>query len=189
MATNESIAKLADGGAAVALLATERRKFLNFVRTRVRDSDAAEEILQKASLKVIARVDTLRDTARAEAWIYRILRNEIQDHYRRSAVLDRRAADLDPESVAKLPAQANSRPCPCALEEMSALRPGYSEALRTIEMENEPIAAHAARTGISLSNATVRLHRARTALRTRLEKRCGNCAGAGCFDCNCAARV
>lgn len=189
MATNESIAKLADGGAAVALLATERRKFLNFVRTRVRDSDAAEEILQKASLKVIARVDTLRDTARAEAWIYRILRNEIQDHYRRSAVLERRTAELGPDIAAKLPIQTTSRPCPCALEEMSALRPGYSEALRTMEIEDEPIASHATRTGISLSNATVRLHRARKALRTRVEKRCGSCAGAGCFDCNCTATV
>jgi len=173
----------------VELLATERRKFLNFVRSQVRDSDAAEVILQKASLKIIARGDSLRDTARAEAWIYRILRNEILDHYRRNAVFERRTAELDPEIVANLPAQATSRPCPCALEEMSALRPGYSEALRTMEMENEPIATHAARTGISLSNATVRLHRARKALRARVEKRCGSCAGAGCFDCNCAAIV
>ena len=189
MAENESIAKLVDGSAAVALLARERRKFLNFILSRVSDLDAAEEILQKASLKVIARVDTLRDTARAEAWIYRILRNEILDHYRRSAVLEQRKAEMDPDTMAEIPTQANSRPCPCALEERSALRPGYSEALRTMEMENEPIAAHAARTGISLGNATVRLHRARKALRTRVEKRCGSCAGAGCFDCNCAATV
>ncbi len=173
----------------MALLASGRRKFLNFILARVRDSDAAEEILQKASLKVIARVDTLRDTTRAEAWIYRILRNEILDHYRRSAVLKRRTAELDPDVAAELPAQATPRPCPCALEEMSALRPGYSEALRTMEMKDEPIATHAARTGISLSNATVRLHRARKALRTRVEKRCGSCAGAGCFDCNCVATV
>lgn len=181
--------EFAEGSVGANLLVTERPKFLNFVRSRVRDADAAEEILQKASLKVIARGATLRDASRAEAWIYRILRNEILDHYRRSAVRERRTAELDPDIASELPAQVSARTCPCALEEMSALQPGYSEALRTMEMEDEPIASHAARTGISLNNATVRLHRARKALRTRVEKRCGSCAGAGCFDCDCASTV
>lgn len=186
---NGSMPESSKSNSAAPVLTTGRRKFLNFVRSRVHDSDAAEEILQKASLKVIARGETLRDASRAQAWIYRILRNEILDHYRRSAVRDRRTAELDPHMQAKLPVQLRVRLCPCALEELSRLRPGYSEALRAMEMEGESIGSHATRKGISLTNATVRLHRARKALRASVEKRCGSCAGAGCFDCDCAATV
>jgi RNA polymerase sigma-70 factor (ECF subfamily) len=31
----------------------------------------------------------------------------------------------------------------------------------------------------------VRLHRARAALKTRLEQSCGTCATHGCLDCTC----
>ena len=71
------------------------------------------------------------------------------------------------------------------MEELSRLRENYSDALHAMEMNNEPVAAYAARKGISANNAMVSLHRARKSLRKRLESRCGSCAGAGCFDCKC----
>ncbi len=175
---------------ALLLLLKERTRFLNFVRSSVRDLDAAEEILQRVSLKAISRAASLRDPARAEAWIYRLLRNEIADHFRRLAVQSRRtqalAAALPLESPLSSPPH-QPRLCPCAIKELDHLRPSYSDALRATEMNGEAVVAYAARKGLSASNATVRLHRARKALRVRLQAHCGPCAGSGCFDCSCTA--
>jgi len=173
------------------LVVNNRRKFLNFVRASVHDLADAEEIVQKVSVKVIARAGTLRDPSRAEAWIYRLLRNEIADHFRQAAVRSRRMEEL-PDEIAPKPSTASllqPRACPCAMEEVAKLRPNYSDALQAMEMNDEAVAAYAARKGISANNAMVALHRARKSMRKHLESRCGNCAGSGCFDCICESSI
>lgn len=176
-------------GNPVAQLFLDRRQaFLNFVRSSVHDLDDAEEILQRASLKIISGADGLRDAESAEAWIYRILRNEIADYFRRRAVQSRRITDVSPEFLSEsLPSNTSreSKLCPCAIEELPNLHPNYVDALQSVDMNGDAIAALAERQGITVNSATVRLHRARKSLRSRLETRCGTCAGAGCFDCRC----
>ena len=177
--------------AVVTLFVKNRAKFLNFVRSFVREADPAEEILQRASLKIISHADGLRDSELAEAWIYRILRNEITDHFRRAALVSTRTVELLPELASLGTTTIFDRPrlCPCAIEELGNLRRNYGEALQAVEMEGGGIAAYAAAKRISTNGATVRLHRARKALRNRLMVRCGSCAGNGCFDCGCAPAV
>ena len=174
---------------ALHLFLERRRAFLNFVRSSVHDLEDAEDILQRASLKIINGAAGLRDAERAEAWIYRILRNEVADYFRRRAVQSRRIAEFSPEDLSgSLPSHSSHQPqfCPCATKELPNLHPNYSDTLRSVDMNGEAIPAHAKRKGISVNSATVRLHRARKSLRSRLETRCGTCAGAGCFDCRCA---
>ena len=171
------------------VLLNDRRRFLNFVRASVQDRADAEDILQKASLKIVSRAATLRDASRAEAWIYRIIRNEIADHFRRLAVSSKRTAALPEEISAEQSTRARvdlPRLCPCATEELANIRPNYAEALRAMEMGDQTITTYAARKQVSVNSATVLLHRARKALRGRLQARCGTCAGSGCFDCGCA---
>ncbi len=172
-----------------ALLIEARRRFLDFLRARVRNADDAEEILQRATVKILERGSSLRRQEKAEAWIFRLLRNELTDHYRRVAVQSGKTVPLPPDF--DLPAAVSldqeERLCPCAYAEMTSLKPDYAEALRSLEMNDEAISAYAVRKGISENNATVRLHRARTALRTRVVAKCGSCAGAGCFSCTCAS--
>ena len=177
-----------DQSPALDLLTKHRRKFLNFVRASVHDLDQAEEIVQRASVKVIAKGDILRDPARAEAWIYRLLRNEVADHYRRFAIQSKREETLAEEILSNTlsPAAASpARTCPCATDVVAKMRPNYSDALRAVEMNDEAVVAYASRKGLSANNAMVLLHRARKSLRERLQSRCANCAGAGCFDCTC----
>ena len=172
----------------VLLLLKNRRKFLNFVRSSLHELDDAEEILQQAALKVIERASTLRDPSRAEAWIYRLLRNEITDYFRTRAAQSKRSPNLSGDVAATGFVQREvPRLCPCAHKELAMLRANYSEALRAMEMEGEKIASYARRKSMSLNSATVLLHRARKSLRSRLQRRCGTCAGAGCFDCRCPA--
>ena len=170
-----------------AVLVQARRKFLDFLRARVRNADDAEEILQRATVKILERGSSLRQKEKAKAWIYRLLRNELIDHYRRAAVQSGKTVPLPPDFDLPVAPEPEAHICPCAAVEMTSLKPDYAEALRSLEMNDEAIANYAARTGISENNATVRLHRARKALRTRVEARCGSCAGAGCFSCTCAS--
>jgi RNA polymerase sigma-70 factor (ECF subfamily) len=184
---NSNMPEKADSPA-LQLFLERRHAFLNFVRSSVHDLDEAEEILQRASLKIITGADGLRDAERTEAWIYRILRNEVADYFRRRAVQSRRITGVSPEDLSEsLPSQASYQPefYPCAMKELPNLHPNYSDALKSVDMNGEAIAAHAERKRISVNSATVRLHRARKSLRSRLETRCGTCAGAGCFDCRC----
>lgn len=161
-----------------------RCDFLNFLAARVHDREIAEELLQTAYLRAFERGSQLRNADRVIAWFYRILRNVVADHFRRQ---------LGDEKVmfhrAELPDLAASQPqpgsCQCVPAEVDSLKPEYADALRELEMGDASVVDYAASRGLSVSNASVRLHRARTALRKRAQQICGICAGAGCFACSC----
>jgi DNA-directed RNA polymerase specialized sigma24 family protein len=106
---------------AIAVFINGRRKFLDFLRARVRDPDVAEDILQRASVKILERGADLRQSASAEAWIYRLLRNELVDYYRRATLHSKRTVDLPPDLDLPAPTSASEdRLCPCATVEMKA---------------------------------------------------------------------
>ena len=71
--------------AVLELLVNGRTKYIKFLLSRLRDRDLAEEIFQQLIIKILERKSQLRSEARAEAWIYRILRNAVIDHHRRSS--------------------------------------------------------------------------------------------------------
>lgn len=68
---------------------------------------------------------------------------------------------------------------------MSQLRPAYADLIRRIDLEGESPAALAREFNITSNNLTVRLHRARQALRATLEDTCGICTKHGCLNCTC----
>ena len=162
-----------------------RPRFLTFLLARLSDPTLAEDLLQAAYLKLLTHASTLRNPARAEAWFYRVLRNLAADYHRAQAARPEVGGE---DVLPALPARPNSRPnlCPCMTRELGALHPGYAAALRAVDLEEQPVAHYARNAGISDGNASVRLHRARRALRARLESVCQSCAGRGCLDCTCA---
>ena len=54
-----------------------------------------------------------------------------------------------------------------------------------LDLAAEDAEATASRLGITPNNLKVRHHRARQALRKRLEDLCGACAAGHCHDCDC----
>jgi len=68
-----------------------------------------------------------------------------------------------------------------ALRTPSALR----RIRQRVDLEERSVSEVAHEVGVTPNNATVRLHRARQALKTRLEGTCGACAARGCLDCSC----
>jgi hypothetical protein len=63
----------------------------------------------------------------------------------------------------------------------------YADLIEQVDVAGLSIEEVAAKSGITPNNAYVRLHRARKALRERLESACGKCATGGgrCGDCYC----
>lgn len=169
------------------VLVANHRDFLRFVERRIGNRALAEEIVQDAFVRSLDRGDEIRESV--VGWFYRVLRNAVIDYQRRQTVANRRldqfAAELESsgdggEELAKVA-------CGCVLKLADTLKPEYSDALRRIEVEQVAVKDYADATGISASNAGVRIFRAREALRKQVARSCGTCAEHGCLDCTCQA--
>lgn len=62
---------------------TERRRLLDFIRTRVRDENDAEDILQDVFGELVEAYRRLDTIERVTAWLFRVARNKITDAYRK----------------------------------------------------------------------------------------------------------
>jgi len=173
--------------AGLAALMANRRAFVSYVERRVGDRALAEELVQDAFVRGLARDGESRDSA--VGWFYRVLHNAAVDHLRRRAVvsrgLERFAAEL--ATTEGDAAEAAGVVCGCVATLADSLKPEYADALRSIEVGGMPVKDYADARGISASNAGVRIFRAREALRRQVARSCGTCATHGCADCSCGA--
>jgi RNA polymerase sigma-70 factor (ECF subfamily) len=171
-------------------LVANHRRFLAFLERRVGSRADAEDLLQDALVKSLARGYQVTDPESVVPWFYRVLRNALTDWYRRRGAEDRALAEWGGrEDGVEAPQDEGlfKEVCECVLRLAGTLRPEYAEALRRVDVEEMPVKEFAAAAGITPGNAAVRLHRAREALRTRVIQSCGTCAEHGCFDCTCGS--
>jgi RNA polymerase sigma factor (sigma-70 family) len=171
----------------VRVLVENHARFLAFLRPRVGSAEAAEEILQAAFVKGLEKQGGIRDGESAVAWFYRLLRNALVDHYRRRDVERRgneRYANETPESE-ELDVSIRGEVCACMDALIPTLKSEYADVLRRVELEGRSVIDVAAELGVTANNAAVRLHRARQALKKRLEQTCGTCTEHGCLECTC----
>lgn len=186
--TNISCETLDTTPAVAAILVENHRQFLRFLERRVGSREVAEDLLQAAFVRGLEQARRVRETERTTAWFYRLLRNAVVDHYRRSDVEERALAGVAREvevAESSLDAELMDVVCSCVTSLIETLKPEYAEALRAVDLSEVELAEYAARHGITRNNAAVRLHRARAALKRQLERSCGACADHGCLDCNC----
>ena len=136
-----------------------------FIRARVRDHAAAEDILQHVFVKVHHKLPTLRAGESLEAWVWRITRNAIIDHFRRQRPNEPLADDI----FSAVDEPANSPDLnPCVRRFVSELNPHHREALVLTEWQGLTQEQMAKRLGISLSGAKSRVQRARGQLKEML---------------------
>ncbi len=173
----------------VALLVGNHRRFLSFLRPRVNSPADAEEILQAAFVKAVEQEDSVRDEESAVAWFFRLLRNALVDYYRRRQRDDRMQDSVDVEQlIGDWQPELERTICACLTDLIPTLKPEYADLLKQVDLEGVKLSTAATALGITSNNASVRLHRARTALKQRLEQSCGSCAEHGCLDCICKSR-
>ena len=166
-------------------------EFLAFLQRRVADGALAKDLLQHSFMRAVQEQHQVQSPDRIVSWFYRILRNAIVDYYRARDSNDRKIEAFMQELIAsdtdKTPAFDELRPtvCACLEQLLSTLRPGYANLLNRIDLNGESISSVAKDIGVTPNNLTVRLHRARQALRKSLEESCGICTKHGCLNCTC----
>lgn len=161
-----------------------RDQFLGYIRKRVGDTDLAEDILQDSLLRAIRAAPDIRHEERIIPWFYRVLQNAIVDTYRRRGVEQAYAVTADVPEVAAEP-EDDSELCACFERLVPTLKGEYADLIQTVELGNEAPEHAAGHLGITPNNLKVRRHRARQALRRKLEETCRTCADHGCLDCTC----
>jgi RNA polymerase sigma factor (sigma-70 family) len=171
----------------VDTLIAHRRQFLRFLERRVSSPAIAEDILQNAYLRALEHAGELRAGESSTAWFYRILRNAVIDFYRHRTVEDRALETWAKDLETEVPAHDLTRDlvCRCIAKVLPTLPQSYAEILKQVDLDEGTLAAFAARHAITPANATVRIHRARKALKQRLIQACGACALHKCLNCNC----
>lgn len=164
---------MTDPAAASAPLAWEqlRGELVRFVRSRVGDEAAADDIVHDVLLRALGELEGPRPPVHLRGWLYRATRNAIVDHYRAR----RPTAEL-PEEIAAVPAgseaTAERELARCIAPLLRTLPAAYREALTLAEVEGRPQREVADRAGLSLSGAKSRVQRARRMLREILHGCC-----------------
>jgi RNA polymerase sigma factor (sigma-70 family) len=174
---------------AVDVLLEHRSRFFSFVRARVREPGAAEDILQAAYVRALDKKDdSSAADERVVAWFYRVLRNAITDYHRRQNAAQRGLERLVHDPTASATPEEPRTPCGCVRGALASLKPAYADILREVEVAGRPLHDVARAIGISAGNAAVRLHRARRLLAAALKGICGSCTLDGCAECDCGHR-
>lgn len=151
----------------------------SFIRKRVNDDADAEEILQSVFVRIHAHLSTVRNTERLQAWVYRIARNAIADHYSarnragaQPAMSPEAAADqaAGGETDASRTARADLSRCMMLL--LEELPEPFGEAVMLAELGALSQQELAERLGLSYSGLKSRVQRGRDQLRGLLLRCC-----------------
>jgi RNA polymerase sigma factor (sigma-70 family) len=173
----------------LSILLANHRSFLSYLERKVGDRALAEDILQDAFVKVVARPDQAPPDEALVPWFYRNLRNAAIDRFRRAGASNRAveafARELDTSEAPE--AEMEATICACVSGLAGSLKQDYTEVLMAVDVHGQPVKSFAEEHGLTSSNAGVRLFRAREALKKRVTACCGTCAEHGCNDCTCRA--
>lgn len=173
---------------AVDALVAERATFRRFLARRVGNETDADDLLQQSLLRALQRGGGLRQGERAVPWFYRILRNAVADHFRHRAVAGRISEQFrheEPDIPTNLAPDWESAVCACFEGLLPGLNARYAEVIERIDLRGELKVVVASDLKVSVATLNVRLHRARRALRRRLEVFCGACSREHCLACAC----
>ena len=145
-----------------------------FVGRRVARPQDAEDVTQETLLRIYRSAGTLQDEQALEGWMYRIARNTITDHYRRSAV---RADPVAPEALPMLPtvedeADPGAALAACLSPLLARVPQGYRNALELTDLGGLTQEEAAARLGLSTSGMKSRVQRGRRMLRAEVARCC-----------------
>jgi RNA polymerase sigma-70 factor (ECF subfamily) len=143
-----------------------RDQLVRFVRRRVEDPQAAEDIVHDVLVRAYASHESGREPLQLRQWLYRSTRNAVVDHYRA-----RRPAAPLPEELAELEedrGNAREELSRCIEPLLTTLPMHYREALELSEVRGLTQGETARRLGISLSGAKSRVQRGRVRLEEAL---------------------
>lgn len=165
-----------DEGAFAELDRRHRPAVAALVRSDLRSSADAADVVQEVFLTAWRRLSTLRDPQLVRAWLLQISRRAVIDHVRWTG----RRPDLRHDDDAAIASTATSAPGPEDLAEMSEMATRLAIGLDGLSARDATAITLAVQfgfgpaeigtaLGITPNNAKVVLHRARTRLRSAIE--------------------
>lgn len=143
----------------------------SFVRRRVSDPAAGEDLVQEVLLSIHRARHTFRPERPFAPWWRAIARNAIVDWMRKRG--RRREQSLDGVEIADesaLPVGAGEALSPELVAALESLPPNQRQAVELIHVHGLSVAEAAARAGVTAGALKVRAHRGYKALRQRLEE-------------------
>jgi RNA polymerase sigma-70 factor (ECF subfamily) len=153
-----------------------------FIRRRVSDPHAADDLAQEVLLRLYRNIDRLRQEDRLDAFAYGIARNAITDHYRARArekeipsaptsLAARIEADSGDEQQAE-DAEGRQQLARCMEPLAQRLPEPYREALMLTDLGDRSQTQAARLTGLSVPGMKARVQRARAQVRELLAECC-----------------
>jgi RNA polymerase sigma-70 factor, ECF subfamily len=178
-----------------AVTARYRDSIYRYILRLVGDPGHADDLTQETFLRVHQRLDSLKDPAALETWLYRIATNLCHDRFRQrehrhpalplvaaaglNDVVIRDDAALRPDQLLE-----QSNMSECVLRFLVRLPQSQREVLLLHDLHGFTGPEIAERLGLSLPNVKIRLHRARSRLKAALSEGCDfSCNDRGVFVC------
>ena len=151
-----------------------RTQLQAFIARRVENTQAAEDLTQEVLLRLVrSNADELADPA---AWLYRVARNVIIDHYRTRrpdpARVEASELSNSVDPFADDPSLARQELAQCLRSLINQLDEPYQSAITAVDLDGRTHASVAAQTGLSVPGMKSRVQRARRQLRHLLTDCC-----------------
>ena len=139
-----------------------------FVHHRVSNPHEAEDIVAEVLLRIHQHLSELSDRERVTAWVFRIARNAITDHYRRTGRrIETPASEIEPGAAGAADAWVEDQEAvhadlaSCIRPLVDALPRDYRRALELTDLEGRTQAEAARIEGVSVSGMKSRVQRGR----------------------------
>ncbi len=159
-----------------------RARVVANLRTQGWSEEDAQDLFGEALLRAAVRCDTIDDLGAAEGWFWRLAHRHALDERRRRARQPLIHASIEPDELA---AEKIQDSCDCSLALLEELSDAYRQALTLVDVQGMSVKDYADRASITANNASVRLYRARKALREKLASTCNTTSVAECQSCSC----
>lgn len=186
--TDDQDSKL-PGDAVHAVMVEIHQDLLRFLTRRLGNEDEAADVLHDFYVKVLTRIGDVRETEKLRAWMRRVLETTLIDYYRAQG--KRRQSESEYQYLESVRLTGEGKDdldlidCMCLYKLLRTLKPEYADILWRADLIGESRESIVSTLGITETNLRVRLHRARQALRQRLEETCRTCPIHGYMDCDC----
>ncbi len=145
-------------------------QLLQFINRRVKNKEESEDILQDVFVKILSKIDTLKDSSKLQSWIYQMTRNAIADYFRKKNNLS--ALEDQEEKTDEEEQNAMKEATGWIGFYVNSLPENYREALVMYEIKGLSQKEIADQLGISYVNARSRIQRGRQLLKKNLTDCC-----------------
>lgn len=141
-----------------------------FVRSKVKDNDSSNDILQDVFIKLHSKIGTLKEEEKIRPWLYQISRNAITDYFRKKKFsVSSDSVDLPIENDSE---NNNTEFTGCVKPHINKLPEKYRLALTKVELENCSQLQLSKELNISYSALKSRVQRGRELLKKYFEACC-----------------